>query len=146
MTRGKTLMDKRNMTDEQISAVKDRLVKCFRMGLGVEETCAQIGMTRESLLHWAINDRMLGHHLITAKAQFEAGLRLKEGDNTVIQAKVMKKIMKIGKGKKGGLVWTGEWEWTGIWEDKYHCDTYAHAKQKLYYLSVKGGYEYAVPT
>ena len=73
---------------------------------------------------------MFGHHLITAKAQFEAGLRLKKDDNTVIEAKVWEKNKD------------GEWEWTGKWEEIHHCDTYAHAKQKLYYLSVKGGCEY----
>jgi len=135
-------MDKRGMTAEEISAIKDRVLESFRRGSSVEEACAEVGMTKEILTGWASSDRMFGHHLITVKAQAEAGLRLKKGNNTVIEAKVMKKIMKKGTGKKGNLVWTGEWEWTGRWEEIHHCDTYAHAKQKLYYLSVKGGYEY----
>lgn len=143
--RGKALTNRRYMTEEEIEAIKSKLLKYFAEGLSIDEVSAKAGMSPEALIQWARTDLMLGHHLITAQAQFEAGLRLKKGDNTVIQAKIMKKVMKEGKGKKVVLVWTGEWEWTGKWEDKYHLDTFAHAKQKLYYLSTqREGYDPAL--
>ena len=105
--RGKAEKDQ----DEK-EALKEKVLKYVLRGLSVEKACARVGVTQELIIRWSFSDRMFGHHLITAKAQFEAGLRLKEDDNTVIQARTM------AKGKDGE------------WEDKYHLDTFAHAKKK----------------
>ena len=66
-------MDLRQLSDEQLKALKERIVSCFADGLSHKEVLDRVDLDGPQLVTLRRRDQMLDHHIITAIHKAEKG-------------------------------------------------------------------------